>query len=75
MDPDPDQAIQVNPDPVRIQGFLMTKNWKNTAEKNVSFLIKNDNTSPKASLKDVKATGEAFSPQKGTSSNSKNEIY
>jgi hypothetical protein len=28
-----------------------------------------------ASLKDIKATGEAFSPQKRTSSTSKNEIY
>ncbi len=27
------------------------------------------------SLKDVQGTGEAFSPQKKTSSNSKNEIY
>jgi hypothetical protein len=28
-----------------------------------------------ASIKDVQATGEAFSPQKKTSSTSKNEIY
>jgi hypothetical protein len=51
---------------------LMTKKFKKfTAEQNdkkVQF------TYPYASIKDVQATGEAFSPQKRTSSTSKHEI-
>jgi hypothetical protein len=43
----------------------MTKNWKKiTAEKNVTFLKKLQFTYPQASEKDVRATGEAFSPSK-----------
>jgi hypothetical protein len=39
------------------------------------FLIKNCNYLTLNSTKDVKATGEAFSPQKRTSSTLKDEIY
>jgi hypothetical protein len=38
------------------------------------FLIKNCNTYSKAFIKDFQATEEAFSPQKRTSSTSKQEI-
>ncbi len=50
---------------------FMTKNWKNLQ------LIKKCTIQylPQASIKDVLATREAFSPQKRTSSTSKHEIF
>jgi hypothetical protein len=57
---------------MRIQSgsrVFMIKNWKKfTAEIFFQF------TYPYASIKDVQATGEAFSPQKRTSSTSKHKI-
>jgi hypothetical protein len=57
----------------------MTKNRgkKITAGKNLifSFDQKLQFTYPLATIKDVQATGEAFSPQKRTSSTSKHKIY
>jgi hypothetical protein len=60
-----------DPDP----GFDDLKLKKITAEKNINFLgdQKLQFTYPLASIKDVQATGEAFSPQKRTSSTSKHE--
>jgi hypothetical protein len=48
---------------------------KITAEKKINFFFdqKLQFTYPKASIKDAQATGEAFSPQKRTSSTSKHE--
>jgi hypothetical protein len=53
----------------------MTKNWKKfTAEKNIKFfLVQKQFTYPKASIKDVQVTKEAFSSLKRTSSTSKHE--
>ncbi len=55
----------------------MTKNWRKQTAENVLifFYQKLKFTYPYAPIKDVKATGEAFSPQKRTSSTSYNEIY
>jgi hypothetical protein len=53
----------------------MTKNCKNTSEKKSFFDQKLQFTYDKASIKDGQATGEAFSPQKRTSSTSENVIY
>jgi hypothetical protein len=44
-------------------------------KKKKNFVQKLQFTYHKASLKDVKAVGEAFSPQKRTSRTSKNEIF
>ncbi len=53
----------------------MTKNWKKILQKNLNFFYqKLQFTHPKVSINDVQATGEAFSPQKRTSSTSKREI-
>jgi len=55
----------------------MTKNWeKFTAEQKIKYFFdqKLQFTYPKASIKKVQATEEAFSHQKRTSSNSKHEI-
>jgi hypothetical protein len=59
-----------------ISRVLMTKNWeKLQLKKNfIFFYQKLQFTYPLASIKDVQATGEAFSPQKRTSSTSKHEI-
>ncbi len=78
-DPRTDSAFQVNPDsdPIRIQGF----NNQKLKEKNAGEIFldlfdqKLQFTYTYASIKDVQATGEAFSSQKKTSSTSKNEIY
>jgi hypothetical protein len=54
----------------------MTKNWKKFTAGNSIFYFfdqKMQFTYPQASLKDAQATGESFSPQKGTSSTSKHE--
>jgi hypothetical protein len=69
-DTDPDPAFQVNPDPEMDPdpGFGDQKMKKKILLKTSFF------TYPYASIKDVQATGEAFSPQKRTSSNSKNKI-
>ncbi len=49
---------------------LMTKNWKKYSwKKNILFWIYSS-----ASLNNAQATGEAFSPQKSTSSTSKHEL-
>ncbi len=57
--------------------LIGTKKWKKYRCKFFFlFWIKNLNLFlPSPFLKDVKATGEAFSPQKRTSCTSKNEIY
>jgi hypothetical protein len=61
---------------IRIQGFDFLKK-KNTAEYFYIFLFKKklQFTYPEAALQDVQAGAEAFSPQKRTSSTSKNEIF
>jgi len=57
----------------------MTKNFrKKNTDENFPYLYfdkKLQFTDPYASINDVQATGEAFSPQKRTWSTSKNEIY
>jgi hypothetical protein len=53
----------------------MTKNSNNTAENLTSLIKKLQSTYLWASLKDIQAAGEAFSPQNRTSSTSKNEVY
>jgi hypothetical protein len=56
--PDTDPAFEVNP--IRIRGFD-SKNWKNSAYwKKIIFYQKLQFTYPKAFLKDVQATEEAF---------------
>jgi hypothetical protein len=55
----------------------MNKNLKRIySRKNLIYFFdqKLQFTSPKASIKDVQATGEAFGPQKSRSSTSKHEI-
>jgi hypothetical protein len=70
LNPDPDPALQVNPDPIWIQDFDDQKlKKKNTAE-NFSYLF-----DKKLQYTYVQATGEAFSPQNRTSSTLKNQIY
>ncbi len=61
LNPDPDPAFQVNPDPDFGSRVLMTKNLKNTAEKIFFFDQKWLFSYPQASIKNVQATGEAFS--------------
>jgi hypothetical protein len=77
--PDPDPAFYAeyrsgsgsNPDP----GFWWPKFKKFTAKKNLIFFwSKNATYLFQASIMDVQASGEAFSPQKRTSSTSKHEI-
>jgi hypothetical protein len=46
----------------------MTKNWKTFAVKKKFCMFKIAIAYPQASIKDVQAAGEAFSPQKRTSS-------
>jgi hypothetical protein len=85
-DPDPDPIrIQIqsgsrtNPDPdpirIRFQGFDDQKFMKFAGKKklNLFFDQKLQVTYSWASIKDVEATEEAFSPQKRTSSNSKHK--
>ncbi len=68
-----------NPDQIRIQGFYDQKLKKKIQWKIFCsiFFIKNCNlcTYHYSSIKDVRATGKAFSPRKRTPSTSKNEIY
>ncbi len=64
----------LNPDPDTNLGFWWLKNEdekKQLKEKFIFFDQKLQFTSPKASIKDVQATGEAFSPHKRTSGISK----
>jgi hypothetical protein len=61
MNPAPDQSFDDQKILEKIQLKKLIKNCK------FSY--------PWDSLKDVQATGEAFSPQKRTSSTSKNKIY
>ncbi len=69
-DPDtgPDPAFQVNPDTdlTRIQSFKDQKLKKNTVDKLLDQKLR---------LTYVRATEEAFGPQKITFSTAKNEIY
>jgi hypothetical protein len=68
--PDLDPAFQVN---LRNHGFHDQKlNKIQTAE---NFFISLQFTYPQTFIKDAQATGEAFSPQKRTSSTAKDEIY
>jgi hypothetical protein len=71
MNPDQDPAFQVNPYPIQIQGFddqeLKKKIQLIKFFKYLLFI--------KIAIYLFQATGEAFSPQKRTSSTSKNEIY
>jgi hypothetical protein len=73
LNPDPDPAFQVNPDPepFRIQGFDDQKINKEIQQNTFlkSFLSKLQFTYPQAS---GQAIGDAFSHQKRTSSTSKN---
>jgi hypothetical protein len=64
LDPDPDPALQVNPitDPVPDPGFWWPKLENNTADLKLQFTFLWD------PWKDIQAKGEAFSPQKKTSS-------
>jgi hypothetical protein len=82
VDPDSDPAFQEIPDliptypnliRIRIQG-LITKIWKKIQWKFIQklfFSSKLQLTYPWGFIKDVQATGEAFSPQKRTSRTSK----
>jgi hypothetical protein len=67
------KAFQVNtdPDPIRIQGFDDQK-LKKKIQLKIFLLLFFDN---KLQFDFVRATGEAFTPQKRTSSTSKNKIY
>jgi hypothetical protein len=60
---------------IQIQGLM--KNWKKlTAEKFFAFFYENLQFSfPLASMKDIQAAAEAFTPQKRASSTSKHEIF
>jgi hypothetical protein len=78
-DPDPQHWIleyavfinrAVDPDPIRIRGFD-DQNLKKKIQQQISFLF----FYHKLQFTFVQATGEAFTPQKRTSSTSKNEIY
>jgi hypothetical protein len=64
-----DPAFQVNPDPIRNQGFDDQKLKKKIQLKFFFIFLKS-----KLQFKGVLATGENFSHQKRTSSTSKNEI-
>jgi hypothetical protein len=67
LNPDPDPAFQVNPDP----GFLRPKTEKKNTARKFSFFDQ------KLQFTYVQATGEAFSPQKRTEHPAlqKNKIY
>jgi hypothetical protein len=73
-----DPPYSLNPDPafkqIQIQGFN-DKNRKKKLKFFYIFLSKISITYPWAVIKDVQAKGEAFSPQKRTSSKSNKEIY
>jgi hypothetical protein len=74
LNPDPDPAFQVNPDP----GFSRPKNEEKIHLKifiYIFLLSKLQFTYPYAFIKDVQVTGETFIPQKRTSITSKEEIY
>jgi hypothetical protein len=68
--------LNTDPDPIRIHGFYDQKLKKFTAEKNFIYFFDNKMrfTYPWTFIMDVQAAGEAFSPQKKTSSTSKHEI-
>jgi hypothetical protein len=59
--------LDLDPDPIRIQGFDDQKLKKKIQTKR--FIDQ------KLQFTDVQATREDYSPQKGTFSTSKNEIY
>ncbi len=62
---------------IRIQGFDDPENFFNIAEKKIIFFWSQISiylSLDETSLKDVQATGEAFSPQKRTSRTSKHVI-
>ncbi len=69
LNPDPDPAFQLNPDPD--PGFWWKKMEKRQLKKCICFWSKIGIYLSHVSLKDVQATGEAFSHQKRTSSTSK----
>ncbi len=73
---DPDQTFQVNPDPGTDPGFWWSKIEEKNWDEFFFFYQKLQFTYPLAlaSIKNVQATGEAFSPQKRTSSTSEDEI-
>jgi hypothetical protein len=74
LNPEPDPAFQVKPDPVPDPGFLRQNISKKTAEEKFSFFL-DQRLQFAYPFKDLQATGESFSPQKRTSSTSKNEVY
>jgi hypothetical protein len=71
VNPDPDQETGPDPDPIRIRGFNDQKLKKKIQQKIFSIFF----FYQKLQFTYVQATGEAFSPQKRTSSTSKNVIY
>ncbi len=76
LNPDPDPAVQVNPD--SDPGFCFDDNLgKDTAEHFFMsyFDLKLQFTYSYAFINDIQAIEEACSLQKGTSSTSKDEIY
>jgi hypothetical protein len=67
----PDPAFQVNPDPDTVSGFdQQNLRRKKIQLKNKFFFFRSKIAIyfPEAFIKDVQATGEAFSPQKRTPS-------
>ncbi len=80
FDPDPDPAFRLetnpDPDPIPVQGFNDQKLKKKKQLKKILnlFLINLQFTYPKASIKYVQVTEEAFSSQKRPSNTSKHEL-
>jgi hypothetical protein len=79
-DTDQDPAIQVNPDPFPNPNYrvLMTKKWRKIYSWNlinIFFWSKIEIYLSQGRHKDLQAIGAAFSPQKRTSSASKDEFF
>jgi hypothetical protein len=76
LNPDPAFQANLDSDTIRIQSIENQKlKIKNTYSRNFFLYQKLQFTYPLASIKEVQATGEAFSPQKRTYSTPKTEIY
>jgi hypothetical protein len=67
VDPDPNPDTDSDLDPIRIQGYDDQKLKKKKTDEKIF--------DQKLQFTDVQATREDYSPQKGTFSTSKNEIY
>jgi hypothetical protein len=63
MNPDPEFTVNLDPNLIRIQGFDdQNVDKKKSADIFIDQILQF--TYPKASIKDIQATGEAFSPKK-----------